>query len=76
VKVWFQNRRTKHKRMKAEEDGGSSGPQVEGHDGCAEKGRDRSDLAVYVDHEEEEDEDACTDEEEEEEEELSVTEEC
>uniref|UniRef100_A0A2C9JDY3 Homeobox domain-containing protein n=1 Tax=Biomphalaria glabrata TaxID=6526 RepID=A0A2C9JDY3_BIOGL len=70
VKVWFQNRRTKHKRMKAEEDTGSSGSQAEGQDGDHGKSIDGSDLTTYEDHED--DDDPCSDEEEE----LSVTEDC
>ena len=66
--MWFQNRRTKHKRMKAEEDGGSSGSLGEGHEG--ETGRAGTDLTSYVEDDEEE---VCSDEEEEE---LSVTEVC
>ncbi|CAG5133575.1 unnamed protein product [Candidula unifasciata] len=72
VKVWFQNRRTKHKRMKAEEDGGSSGSQVEGQDGDDGKAGDGGEFSGYSDHNEEDEQ--CS--EEEEEEELSVTEDC
>ncbi|XP_005109699.1 uncharacterized protein LOC101860203 [Aplysia californica] len=70
VKVWFQNRRTKHKRMKAEEDGGSSGSHTEGQDGESGRSVDGSDLTTYVEHDDEED--PCSEEEEE----LSVTEDC
>ncbi|GFO14742.1 homeotic protein empty spiracles [Plakobranchus ocellatus] len=69
VKVWFQNRRTKHKRMKAEEDG-SSCSQTEGSDGHGGKNGDGSDLTTYMEHDD--DDEPCSDEEEE----LSVTEDC
>lgn len=69
VKVWFQNRRTKHKRMKAEEDG-SSCSQSDGGDGEGGKHCDGSDLTTYMEHDDEEE--PCSEEEEE----LSVTEDC
>ena len=70
VKVWFQNRRTKHKRMKAEEeatgcgvtsadDAGKTGDNSEGH---MDMKSDASDHELMED-------DICTSDEE-----LSVTE--
>ncbi|RUS70972.1 hypothetical protein EGW08_021266, partial [Elysia chlorotica] len=70
VKVWFQNRRTKHKRMKAEEDG-SSCSQSDGNDGEGEKHGDGGDLTTYMEHDEEDE--PCSEEDDEE---LSVTEDC
>ncbi|XP_045188950.2 homeobox protein EMX2-like [Mercenaria mercenaria] len=42
VKVWFQNRRTKYKRTKSEQEGGTSG---EGHDGRYDDSKSESDIS-------------------------------
>lgn len=42
VKVWFQNRRTKYKRTKSEQEGGTSG---EGVDGRLDDSKSESDIS-------------------------------
>lgn len=70
VKVWFQNRRTKHKRMKAEEE--ASGGATSGEDGPQSGNGDTTHSDAKSDASDHEiDEDMCTSDEE-----LSVTEEC
>lgn len=53
VKVWFQNRRTKHKRQKQEDEESGSGSVTNGENGNGNK--DYSDEDEEIDLEEEED---------------------
>ncbi|KAK7496250.1 hypothetical protein BaRGS_00012415, partial [Batillaria attramentaria] len=69
VKVWFQNRRTKHKRMKAEEE--ASGGVTSGDDSAKlGAGSDAAHSDAKSDASDHEMEDVCSSDEEE----LSVTE--
>lgn len=71
VKVWFQNRRTKHKRMKAEEE--ATGGVTSGDDGKLGAGSDAAHSDAKSDASEHDiEEDMCLSDEEE----LSVTEDC
>ena len=54
VKVWFQNRRTKHKRMKAEEEGGEPTSRDDGQEMTSpySESHEESDISDIDDYEE------------------------